>query len=192
MQGHGSTGLLVIDVQNAMVDICHRRAEVLGNIAALLERARREGLPVVYVQHDHDDYEQMMPGHVGWQIHDDVAPRPGEPVLHKNGADAFENEALDKEFRSRGVDRVVVTGMATDHCVDAAIHSGLSLGYEITVASDAHTTARDDDVLIEMGLEGRGGKEAGAIMAEHNRAWAELARSGRPVAVTPTRDIAFA
>lgn len=54
LENRSATALLVVDVQNVVVDGAHRRDEVIANIAALVERARREKTPVVWVRH-HDD-----------------------------------------------------------------------------------------------------------------------------------------
>lgn len=180
------TALVVLDTQNAMVDIAHDSERVLDAIAGLLSEARRSGAEVVFVQHDHDDYGPMTPGHEGWRLHASVRPRDGETVVHKRGADCFDNPSLDARLRERGVRGLVLAGMATEHCIEAASRTAQDRGYTLTLASDGHTTARDDDVLIEMGLDSRGGAEAAGIIADHNARWARSAH------VRPAADITFA
>jgi nicotinamidase-related amidase len=185
------TALVVLDAQNAMVAIAHDADRIVARIGRLVEAARTAGAEVIHIQHDHDDYVPMTPGHPGWRLHDATAPIAGETVVHKTGADAFDGTpSLDALLRERSVTGLALAGMATEHCIEAAMNTALDLGYALTLAGDAHTTARDDDVLIEMGLAGRGGAEAARIIADHNDRWAREA--ARPVRVAPADTIRFA
>jgi nicotinamidase-related amidase len=49
------TALLVIDVQNGVVEDAINRDEVVANVAGLVDRARADGVPVVWVQHNADN-----------------------------------------------------------------------------------------------------------------------------------------
>jgi len=75
-----NTALLVIDVQKGLVEYLppHRQTELLHNIAALLDKARGAGVPVIYVQHQD---EELLPGTRVWEIADEIAPRNGERVV---------------------------------------------------------------------------------------------------------------
>ncbi len=109
------TALLVIDMQNATVALAHRAAETVAVIAGLSERARAAGVPVVTVrQRD----EGMVPGTEGWRVVPELAPREGEPVVDKTTPDSFLGTDLDGLLRGLGVTEVVVTGFATEVCVD--------------------------------------------------------------------------
>jgi len=83
--------LLVIDVQNGVVANAWDRDGVLERLAALIDRARTDGVPVVYVQHESDD---RVPGTDPWRIHERIAPRDGEPVIAKRYGDAFVETTL--------------------------------------------------------------------------------------------------
>lgn len=185
------TALIVVDTQNAMVEIAHDADRIVARIGRLVEEARRARADVVHIQHDHDEYVPMTPGHPGWRLHEDTAPLAGEAVVHKTGADAFYGSpSLDALLRERSVRSLALAGMATEHCIEAAMNTALELGYALTLAGDAHTTARDDDVLIEMGLESRGGAEAARIIADHNDRWSR--ETARPVRVASAGSIRFA
>ena len=60
-----ATALLVVDVQNAAVDGSYQRDAVVGNIGSLVEKARREHVPVIWVQHSDEELER---GSGDWQI----------------------------------------------------------------------------------------------------------------------------
>lgn len=103
--------LVVIDVQNDVVAQAWQRDEVVGRIASLAERARAEGVPVIYVQHHGGDMQQ---GSDGWQIVDKIAPQDGEAVIAKQYPDAFEKTDLEETLTTLGISHLVVTGAQTE------------------------------------------------------------------------------
>src|SRR4051794_12554471 len=76
-----NTALLVVDVQKGVVEQAHERAAVLANIAALVERARAEDVPVVWVQHSDAG---LVRGSDEWRIAPELAPRHAEPLVEKS------------------------------------------------------------------------------------------------------------
>ena len=162
------TALLVIDVQNAMVlseaPRLYARESVMGNIALLLSAARSAGAPVIFVQHEGRIGSGLARGSRGWAIAECAAPLPGEPVVSKKKCDAFFKTGLAEELQKAAAGRLVIAGMQTDYCVNATVRSAAVRGFEVTVASDAHTTFDN--------------RHAGAdqIVAQHNAAWASVAQ----------------
>ena len=55
LQNRPNTALLVVDVQNGVVGGAHERDAVVANVASLVEKARSQHVPVVWVQHSDDD-----------------------------------------------------------------------------------------------------------------------------------------
>lgn len=137
--------LLVIDAQNGVLmgkRPCHQFEQVLERIALLLSAARAAAVPVVYVQDDDVGAE----GSEAWQIHRAIAPAPGEPVVRKRASDAFYGTNLHELLQSLGVQHLVIAGAKTEYCVDSAIRRATTLGYNVTLVADAHTTS-DTEVL---------------------------------------------
>lgn len=184
-----NAALVVIDVQNAMVEAAHRGEELLKNIGDLLEKARKSETPVIFMQHDDDEYEPMMPGEPGWEIHESVSPRDGESVIRKRFSDSFFETSLGDELRSRDAGRLVVAGLSTEFCVDATSRGAVERGYEVTLAGDAHTTVKDE--ILEM--EGRGFISAEQIISHHNFLLGGIhyARPDRKISVEETAGIEF-
>jgi nicotinamidase-related amidase len=91
LSGRPNTALMVIDVQNGVVAGAHDRDAVVANIAALVDRARDEGVPIVWVQHAD---EQLAQGSAQWQYVTELARRDGEPLVHKRFGDSFEAQTL--------------------------------------------------------------------------------------------------
>lgn len=132
-----NTALLVIDVQNGVMAQAHDRAGVVANIEALVERARSEEVPVLWVQHAS---EELVPGSEVWEYVPELVRRQSEPLVHKRYGDSFEDTDLEQFLADRGVGRLVVTGAQTDACIRSTLHGALVRGYDVTLVADAHTT----------------------------------------------------
>ena len=129
--------LLVIDVQNGVVANAWDRDGVLERLATLIERARTDGVPVVYVQHEAD---HLQPGTEPWKIHERIAPADGEPVVAKRYGDAFVETTLPETLAKLEAGHLYIAGAQTDACIRATTHRAMGLGYDVTLISDCHTT----------------------------------------------------
>jgi nicotinamidase-related amidase len=172
------TALLVIDMQIALTDMAYRAKEVLACVSGLIRRARAAGVPVIHVQHDHANWAPLKAGAPTWEIHPEVAPAPGEVVIGKTASDAFHDTPLGAELERCGADRLVVTGMQTEYCVDTTCRRAISLGYDVTLVADGHTT-RD------------GLMPASEIIRHHNAVLPGLAHPHHHVTVVPGHDVRF-
>src|SRR3954465_14292406 len=132
-----NTALLLIDVQNNVVGGSHNRDDVVTNIASLVDKARAEDVPVVWVQHSSDGLPQ---GSEGWQYVPELKQDESEPVVHKRYPDAFEDTDLEEVLAERKVGHLVVAGAQTDECIRSTLHGLIVRGYDATLVSDAHTT----------------------------------------------------
>jgi nicotinamidase-related amidase len=113
MSDRANTALLVIDVQTGVIEGAHRRDEVVANIAQLVDKARHDGVPVVWVQHSDDG---LKIGSDGWQYVPELVREDSEPLVHKSYGDSFEDTDLEEVLAKAGVGRLVVTG-GSDRCV---------------------------------------------------------------------------
>ena len=132
-----NTALLVIDVQNDVVAGAHNRDGVIANIATLVDRARAEDVPVVWVQHSDADLPRDSDG---WQYVPELARDDSEPLVHKEYGDSFDSTDLESLLAERGVGHLVVAGAQTDACIRSTLHGAVVRGYDATLVSDAHTT----------------------------------------------------
>ena len=134
------TALLVIDIQKGLFERAnpiYQADDFLATVNALIDRARRAGVPVIYIQHSNQ--RELLKGSDAWQLHPDLHPPEGEPVIHKLHGNAFQKTALDDELKSLGVESLVVTGLVTHGCVQATCTGALELGYRVTLVSDGHS-----------------------------------------------------
>jgi nicotinamidase-related amidase len=131
------TALIVIDVQNGVMAGAHKRDAVVANIASLVQKARSEDVPVVWVQHSSDALEE---GSEEWAYVPELVARDSEPVVHKRYGDSFDATELEKVLAERKVGHLIVVGAQTDACIRSTLHGAIVRGYDATLVDDAHTT----------------------------------------------------
>jgi nicotinamidase-related amidase len=175
-----NTALMVIDVQNGVVTGAHERDEVVANINSLVDKARGEGVPVVWVQHSDDDMPQGTPD---WEYVPELVREDSEALVHKNYGDSFEGTDLEDVLAKAGVGRLVVTGAQTDACIRSTIHGAFARGYDVTLVGDAHTT--EDQTQW-------GNIPPADIIRHVNLYWKYQDAPGRTAGVTETKDVSFA
>jgi len=180
LENRPNTALLVIDVQNGVVAGAHDRDAVVGNVAALVDRARHEQVPVVWVQHSDDGLAR---GSDEWRIVPELEPGDDEPLVQKNYGDSFEDTDLEGVLAGLGVGRLVVTGAQTDACVRSTLHGAFVRGYDATLVSDAHTT----EDLTEYGAP-----PPDQVIAHTNLYWSFHTAPGRSADTVATADVDFA
>lgn len=107
--------------------------------ARVLEAFRAAGEPIVHVRHvwDAPDATFMRPGTEGIEIHESVAPAPGEPVLDKTEPNAFLGTDLEERLDALAPDEVVVLGMMTSMCIDSTVRAAAERGHAVRVVADA-------------------------------------------------------
>jgi nicotinamidase-related amidase len=179
LENRPNTALLVIDVQNGVVAGAHEREAVVANIGSLVDRARQEEIPVVWVQHSD---EQLASGSDDWRIVSELSPGAAEPLVEKNYGDSFEGTPLETVLSGLGVGRLVVVGAQTDGCVRSTLHGAFVRGYDATLVSDAHTT---ED------LTAWGAPPPDQVIAHTNLYWTDQSAPGRTAGTVETKDVRF-
>ncbi|MEV6525429.1 isochorismatase family protein [Longispora sp. NPDC051575] len=179
LENRPNTALLVVDVQAGVVEGAHGRDTVVANIAGLVDQARRERVPVVWVQHND---EELVEGTDGWQIVPELTPDPAEPLVGKSYGDSFEDTTLESVLAGLGVGRLVVVGAETDACVRSTLHGAFARGYDATLVSDAHT-AGDKSAW--------GAPPVAQVIAHTNLYWTYQTAPGRTAGTVETKDVDF-
>jgi nicotinamidase-related amidase len=138
--------LIIIDVQQDYFKGGHMELEnpdhAAGNISRMLEKSRKEQIPVIYIQHvATDPAAGFLVSHTpGVAIHPAVAPLAGEEVIVKHYPNSFRETTLHSYLERQGITHLLITGMMTHVCVDATTRAAKDLGYDCTVISDACAT----------------------------------------------------
>jgi nicotinamidase-related amidase len=174
-----NTALIVIDVQNGVVAEAHERQPVIKTINNLVERARREQVPVVWVRHRSDE---LVPGSDKWQIVAELVPDGDEPIIEKTYGDSFDDTDLESVLGGIGVGRLIVTGAQTDACIRSTLHGALVRGYDAVLVSDAHTT--EDSTSW-------GAPPPEQVIAHTNLYWEYQTAPGRTGGTVAAKDVVF-
>ena len=180
LENRPNVALVVIDVQNGVVKGAHDRDAVVANIGSLVEHARREAVPVIWVQ-DHEDAHHPK-GSEAWQIVPELSPADAEPRVDKHYADSFEETTLEGVLSGLAVGRLVVAGAQTDECIRATLHGAVVRGYDAILVSDAHTTEDQTEW---------GAPSPDKVIAHTNLYWSYHRAPGRTGGTVATKDVDF-
>jgi len=133
-QGRRSA-LLIIDIQDFYFpggrSALAEPEKAAGNAARLLDRFRGKNLLVVHVRHDSEP---------GGKINNIVKPLEGEKIVSKSEVNCFKGTGLSEFLKSGEIDTLVICGMQTHMCVEAAVRAGGDLGYKCILIHDACAT----------------------------------------------------
>jgi nicotinamidase-related amidase len=179
LENRPNTALLVVDVQNGVVEGTPERDTVVANVGTLVEKARQEEIPVIWVQHND---EGLARGSDEWQIVPELSPGETEPLVEKSYGDSFEDTTLETVLSGLGVGRLLVVGAQTDACIRSTLHGALARGYDATLVSDAHTT--EDQTPW-------GAPPPEQVIAHTNLYWSSQTAPGRTAGTVETKDVEF-
>jgi nicotinamidase-related amidase len=157
------TALLVMDYQVAIVENLGDARQLLVRMAEAIAAARGRGVRIGYVRVGFDDadceaipdtnktFAGMAAGRrfhheaPGTAIHDAVAPQPGDIVVRKTRVGAFSTTDLDQKLRDRGIDTLILAGIATSGVVLSTVRDAADRDYRLYVLEDG-TADHDREV----------------------------------------------
>jgi len=154
--------LIVVDVQNDFVSpegSAGKRGDDVGaamamipNLTGLIDQARKIGFTVVYIRTTHSDWTDTASwiyrtsqksglntcreGTWGAEFYDGIAPLPSERVVIKHRYSAFINTDLNTVLKARGIQSILVCGVATNVCVETTARDGYMYDYYVTMIDD--------------------------------------------------------
>jgi len=178
--------LVIVDLQEAILNVLPTArfeetnkafAIMVSKVSELLARVRAKHGDVIYIQHEGSKGHRLEKDTKGWQIKSEIAPKAGEPVMHKKNCDSFYQTNLEQELRRRGIERLLIVGCATQYCVDTICRRAVSLGFDVTLVSDCHMTADAGVLKFE------------DIIAHHNDLLSDFNAGEFKVSVRPFSDI---
>ncbi len=131
----GKKALLLIDIQDfyfpggksALVE----PEKAAANAALLLDNFRREKMIVIHVRHNSEP---------GGKINDLVKPLAGEKIISKDAVNCFVKTDLADFLKTNKVDTLVICGMQTHMCVEAATRAASDYGFKCILIYDACAT----------------------------------------------------
>lgn len=145
-----TTALLLIDVQLAWDDPywgARNNPGAEANLGRLVQAFRANGLPVIHMRQDsRDPNSPLHPGEPGHAFKPETAPLPGEQVFPKTTHCAFTGTGLEAHLRAGGIQRLVIAGFTTNHCVSTTARLSCDLGFKTVVVRDACVAFELDDL----------------------------------------------
>lgn len=172
--------ILIIDVQQALFDQAPRPYEadlVVERINALCARARSVGIPVFWIQHE--DLHSLAFASAGWKLQSQLVTLHSDTLIQKRTPDAFLGTTLAVHLTDCGARRVVIAGYASEFCIDTTVRRAAALGYEVVIASDAHTT------------HDKAHASAAFIRQHHNATLSDISSFGIKIVAVPSADVKF-
>ncbi len=137
------SALVLVDCQNTytygVMELDGVQA-ALDETAALLDRARTAGIPIIHIQHNGgvgSPYD--ITAEIG-AIVDSVAPRENEPVVVKQFPNSFVQTDLDESLKAVNASNLVLAGFMTHMCINSTARGAFNLGYAPTVVASATAT----------------------------------------------------
>jgi nicotinamidase-related amidase len=154
--------LIIVDMINDFVTGklgSDRARNIVPNISALIKKARKHGIPVIYLRDAHtpDDKElgiwgeHAMKGTQGSEIILELKPEKNDIVIEKKWYSAFVDTQLPEILKKLGSDTIIFTGVSTDICVQNNVAPAYFSGYKTIVPRDC--TASIDEASYEFSLK---------------------------------------
>ena len=165
--------LLVIDMHSFLVEGLWRGDGLARRVGGIVDRAHQVGVPVLVPHQVGPQGDLFDPALDGRDVSPLVGIRDGDRIIPKRATDAFWETGLDAVLRSLNADTVVVTGAATDYCVDATVRSAATHGFDVELVEDGHAPMAAGDPDAGLSPE--------QIIAHHN---AVLSRAVHPGGTT--------
>jgi nicotinamidase-related amidase len=173
--------LLVVDVQVGVMNAAWEAPRIIKNVSRAVERARAEGVPVIWVQHSNDE---LVHGSPEWQWVPELTPADGEARIHKTFESSFEQTELEQELARLGATHIALAGAATNWCIRATAYGALDRGYDLTLVKDAHTTE-------SMELDNGDKIEAASVINDLNVVMKWVSYPGRTNGTATAEDVEF-
>ena len=156
--------MIVVDMQVGLLSgpPKHDLQGVVGRIDRIAAMVRERSGRVVWIRHcgkSGDDFER---GTQGFEFLPGMVHHPDDCVIEKTLNDAFAGTSLKQTLVRLAPDRVLISGWATDFCVDSTVRSAVSSDYDVVVIADGHTVSDRPHLA------------APAVIEHHNFVWSGL------------------
>ena len=147
-ESHLNQALLIIDAQQALIDgnqeesAVFNKEQLIRNINLMIEKARKSGVPVIFVR----DLDVAEGKGKGFQVHNEINVPTDTKIFDKTATNSFHGTGLLNHLRSQEIEHVVIMGCATQHCIDSAVRTATIKGLDVTLVGDGHSTT-DGNIL---------------------------------------------
>jgi len=135
------TALVIIDVQQGIFNKktkVYREYELLNNLNALIDGFHSNSVAVFFIRHTNKS--SLIKDSDDWQIHSDLHFQENDIFINKVHSSAFQENILKNYLTELGIKHIVIAGLVTNGCVKAACLDARKIGYEVTLASNGHSS----------------------------------------------------
>ncbi len=137
--------LLVIDMQKGIVDEeLYAFDTFMDRTVRLVEAARKNGVEVIFVQHDAGAGSGLSVRDEAFEIIDELRPEPGEKVFIKTINSCFGNKELKRYLKQQEDKRLMIIGLQTNYCIDATVKSAFERGFTVIIPEGSNSTFDND------------------------------------------------
>jgi len=157
--------LLIIDMQEGSFTSKTPRFDAAGVVSRINKLGglfRERNFPVIFLQHDGRGTGAFEKNTFEWKLLDSLKVSATDIFVDKYANDAFYRSELESRLTELNATEIVVTGCATDFCVESTVQSALVRDYNITVVADGHTTANRPHLSAER------------VVAHYNWVWQNM------------------
>jgi nicotinamidase-related amidase len=156
--------IIVVDMQVGLLDGSpkHDLQGVIQRINLLTAMVRKQSGKVIWIRHCGKPGDGFERNTQGWSFLPELTRHRDDVVVEKTLNDPFVGTSLRVTLERLAPERVIVTGWATDCCVDSTIRSAISNDYHVVVVSDGHT------------VSDRPHLDAATVIRHHHWIWSEL------------------
>jgi nicotinamidase-related amidase len=171
--------LLIIDMQNTSFTPKTPRFDsdgVVQRINKLSHKFRLTGDKVIFIQHDGTEEGFCIPNTIEWEILSSLDIISSDLIISKTANDSFYRTTLKEKLFEFGINELIITGCATDFCVDSTIKSALVNDFNIIVIKDCHTTADRPNL------------KAKQVIDHYNWIWSEMTPTKGKITVLDFND----
>ncbi len=175
-----ASALIIIDMQVGSFTEASPRHDadaLVSRLNGLAARVRQHGGEVIFIRHDGPVGDPHHPSQPGWHLLPALQIEDSDRIVAKTACDSFLDTELGEVLAAHDIGHLIITGCATDYCVDTTVRSALSRGYRTTAPSDGHTTADRPHLGAQR------------IIAHHNAIWADFIAPGGPASVCPCDEV---
>ena len=137
--------LVVVDIQKGITDERLYDFDVfIKNVISIIDAARKNGVEVIYVQHDDGQGTGFSVGDEEFEIADQVAPKENEKIYIKTINSCFGNSDFVDYLKQSGEKDLMIVGLQTNFCIDATVKSAFERGYKVIVPKGTNSTFDND------------------------------------------------
>ncbi|WP_303788968.1 cysteine hydrolase family protein [Ruminococcus flavefaciens] len=140
-----SSALLVVDAQELITNNkLYAYDKYIENVSTLIAESRKNNVEVIYIRHDDGEGQPLSKGNSGFDVCREFIPKNGESVFDKFVNSPFRDSGLLGYLRKNGVNRLIITGLQTDYCIDATVKCGFEHGFEMIVPEYCNSTVDNE------------------------------------------------